>query len=84
MDPKVYTFPRLFDQIFASHLIGEAKPRPQAFAKVLNALGLSPEEVVFIDDSELNVSGATQVGITGIVFRDADTLRSELGKYLDL
>jgi glucose-1-phosphatase len=84
MDPKVYTFPRLFDQIFASHLIGEAKPRPQAFAKVLNALGLGPEEVIFIDDSELNVSGATQVGMTGIVFRDADTLRSELGKYLDL
>jgi glucose-1-phosphatase len=84
MDPKIYTFPRWFDQIFASHLIGDAKPRPQAFAKVLNALGLSPAEVIFVDDSELNVSGATQVGMTGIVFRDAGTLRSDLGKYLDL
>jgi putative hydrolase of the HAD superfamily len=83
-DPKIYTFPQLFGQIFASHLIGEAKPRPQAFAKVLNALGLGPEEVIFIDDSEINVSGATQVGIKGLVFKDIDTLRAELGKYVDL
>ena len=84
MDPKTYTFPRLFDQVFASHLIGDAKPRPQAFAKVLSALGLGPEEVIFVDDSELNVSGAIQAGLTGIVFSDADTLRSELRKYVDL
>jgi putative hydrolase of the HAD superfamily len=83
-DPKIYTFPQLFGQIFASHLIGEAKPRPQAFAKVLDALGLSPEEVIFIDDSELNVSGASQLGINGIVFKDVETLRTELGKYVDL
>jgi glucose-1-phosphatase len=83
-DPKRYQFPQLFETVFASHLIGEAKPSRKSFTKVLDALGLSPEEVVFIDDSEANVSGASQVGIRGIVFRDVDTLRAELTKYVGL
>ncbi|HXM01948.1 MAG TPA: HAD-IA family hydrolase [Chthoniobacterales bacterium] len=83
-NPKRYRFPQLFPTIFASHLIGDAKPRIESFKKVLSALGVSPKEVVFIDDSELNVSGAAQLGIKGIVFKNLATLREELGKYLDL
>jgi FMN phosphatase YigB (HAD superfamily) len=51
---------------------------------VLDVLGLSPEEVVFVDDSALNVSGASQLGIKGIVFKDLDTLQAELRKYLEV
>jgi FMN phosphatase YigB (HAD superfamily) len=83
-NPTRYRFPQLFRTIFASHLLGDAKPRIESFKKVLSALGISPEEVAFIDDSELNVSGAAQLGIKGIVFKNLDTLRTELGKYLDL
>jgi len=68
-DPNRYQFPQLFEAIFASHLIGEAKPTRQSFTKVLGAVGLSPEEVVFVDDSALNVSGASQLGIKAIVLR---------------
>jgi len=81
-NPKNYRFPQLFETIFASHLIGEAKPTRRAFTKVLDVLGLSPEEVVFVDDSALNVSGASQLGIKGIVFKDLDTLQAELRKCL--
>jgi glucose-1-phosphatase len=84
MDPKRYRFPQLFRTIFASHLLGDAKPRIEAFKKVLSALGVSAEEVIFIDDSELNVSGASQLGITGIVFTNVNMLRQELSKYVDL
>ena len=80
---KRYRFPRLFQTIFASHLLGDAKPRVEAFKKVLNALSVSPEEVVFIDDSEVNVSGASQLGIKGIVFKSPVSLRAELGNYVD-
>jgi glucose-1-phosphatase len=82
-DPKNYQFPQLFETIFASHLIGEAKPARRAFTKVLNALGLSPEEVIFVDDSSLNVSGASQLGIKGIVFKNVESLREELRKYVN-
>lgn len=83
-DPKNYRFPQLFETVFASHLIGEAKPSRQSFSTVLDALGLSPEEVVFIDDSEANVSGASQLGIKGIVFKNLGSLREELRQYMNL
>lgn len=83
-DPKRYRFPRLFQTVFASHLLGDAKPRLEAFKKVLNALSVSPEEVVFVDDSEVNVSGASQLGIKGIVFKSLESLHTELRNYVDL
>jgi glucose-1-phosphatase len=83
-NPKRYRFPQLFQTIFASHLLGDAKPRIESFKKVLSALDVGPEEVVFIDDSELNVSGASQLGIKGIVFKNLESLRAELRNYVDL
>jgi putative hydrolase of the HAD superfamily len=84
MDRERYRFPQLFSTIFASHLLGDAKPRPEAFQKVLNALGVNPIEVVFIDDSEVNVSGACQLGVKGIVFKSVESLRAELRNYMEL
>ena len=83
-DPKRYRFPQLFQTVFASHLLGDAKPRVDAFKKVLDALGVDPEEVVFVDDSEVNVSGARQLGIKGIVFKSPESLHAELRSYVDL
>jgi glucose-1-phosphatase len=84
MDRERYRFPRLFSTIFASHLIGDAKPRTEAFKKVLRTLGVNPEEVIFIDDSEVNVSGAAQLGIKGIVFESVESLRAELRNYVEV
>ena len=83
-NPNRYRFPQLFQTIFASHLLGDAKPRIESFRKVLGALNVDPEEVVFIDDSELNVSGASQLGIKGIVFQSVESLRVELRNYVGL
>ena len=83
MNSKNYRFPSFFGQIFASHLLGDAKPRTSAFAKVLDTLGLNPSEVVFIDDSVLNVSGANQLGMRGIIFEGASKLREDLSQYLE-
>ncbi|MBV9873630.1 MAG: HAD family phosphatase [Verrucomicrobia bacterium] len=82
-DPKHYRFPQLFPTIFASHLLGDAKPSVEAFKKVLNALSVNPEQVVFVDDSLVNVSGASQLGIEGIVFKSPESLRTELRNYVD-
>jgi glucose-1-phosphatase len=84
MDRERYSFPQLFSTIFASHLLGDAKPRTEAFKKVLSALGVKPEEVVFIDDSEVNVSCAAQLGIKGIVFKSVESLRAELRNYVEV
>jgi HAD superfamily hydrolase (TIGR01509 family) len=83
-NPNRYRFPQLFQKVFASHLLGDAKPRIGSFKKVLGALSVTPEEVVFIDDSEVNVLGASQLGIKGIVFKSVESLRAELRNYVDL
>jgi putative hydrolase of the HAD superfamily len=83
-DPKRYRFSQLFQTVFASHLLGDAKPRVDAFKKVLDALSVNPGEVVFVDDSEVNVSGASQLGINGIVFKSPESLRTELRRYVDV
>ena len=77
----ILTYPimRHFRQLFASHLIGCRKPDPQAYRHVLNIVGLSPEQLLFIDDYPPNVSAATAVGIPAFVFESTQQVRRELG-----
>lgn len=50
------------DHLFASSRLGHAKPDPQAFEKVLQALELDAGEVLFIDDDSANVNAAAALG----------------------
>ena len=52
-----------FDHHFASHLTGKIKPDQEAFEHVLATLGCNANEVLFMDDSRLNVEAANRVGI---------------------
>ncbi|PYJ02694.1 MAG: hypothetical protein DMF00_00830 [Verrucomicrobia bacterium] len=69
----------LFDHIFASHLIGHAKPKKEAFSFVANALKVQMAECLLVDDTLLNVEGAKAVGWRGILFSDAPQLQRDLG-----
>lgn len=44
------------------------KPDPRAYALGCEALGLSPEEVVFVDDQPRNVEGARRAGLDALQF----------------
>ena len=52
-----------FDHHFASHLVGKIKPDQEAFEHVLATLGCNADEVLFMDDSRLNVDAANRIGI---------------------
>lgn len=67
-----------FPEIVISGLEGIVKPDPAIFLLACSRLGVEPGDAVFIDDSPANVVGAEAVGMTGILFRSADQLRSEL------
>ena len=58
-----------FDHHFASHLIGKIKPDAEAFEHVVDTLGCKPSEILFLDDSRLNVDGAKEAGITAFQVR---------------
>jgi epoxide hydrolase-like predicted phosphatase len=68
----------LFDSIVISSEIGMVKPDARIYHHTLSELGSTPEETIFVDDSQVNVKGANAVGITGIFYTSAENLQKEL------
>jgi 2-haloacid dehalogenase len=73
-----YPFLEWFDGIVISGDLKMAKPDPRIFRHLLDEYRLDPAATVFIDDSEANVRAAEGLGITGIRFVDAPSLRRAL------
>lgn len=51
-----------FDKFFASHFLGERKPDREIYLKVLAEIRLSPQQILFIDDTPQNVAAARSLG----------------------
>lgn len=79
---KKFDFHRLFDVRIYSYETKVSKPHPDAFRGMLKTLQTTPGKCVFIDDSETNVRAAEALGISGIVFTDAENLRTQLAEIL--
>ncbi|AGC69629.1 HAD-superfamily hydrolase, subfamily IA, variant 3 [Thermoclostridium stercorarium subsp. stercorarium DSM 8532] len=75
---KKYDFFKLFDGIFISSHYGLLKPEREIFLTMLNKFLLAPSECIFIDDTQINVSAAEELGITGIVYTEPQRLRQKL------
>ena len=70
---RTFDYEELFDQTFYSFEVGLAKPDPEYFLTVVDALGVRPEEAVFVDDMHTNVQGARQAGLRAVLFAATDT-----------
>lgn len=68
----------LFEHCLFSCFLRLIKPDPAIFRAVLDRLGASAADVIFLDDRPENVAGAAEVGIRGVVFTDPGTARAEL------
>lgn len=68
----------IFDRKIFSYEIGSLKGDKQTFRTVLNQTQIVADETLFIDDNQQNVKRAEEVGIHGIVFKNAKQLREEL------
>jgi putative hydrolase of the HAD superfamily len=74
----------LFDDIVVSGEVRVAKPDQRIYALAAERIGLAPEECVFVDDLEPNVTAAREAGMTGIHFRvdlghDLTAMLSDVG-----
>jgi HAD superfamily hydrolase (TIGR01509 family) len=69
-----------FSDQFVSHELGLAKPQPEIYERVTTALGVTPSEVVFFDDSQPNVAGAIHAGWEPYQVQGAAELRRELSR----
>ncbi|CAM3722323.1 HAD family hydrolase [Litorimonas haliclonae] len=53
----------VFDDCFASHIMGVAKPAQRSFQIPLEEMGVSASEVLYFDDTMLNVKAARKQGL---------------------
>jgi putative hydrolase of the HAD superfamily len=75
-------FPDLFDTVVISAEVGMRKPEEGIFLYAAQTLGLTPQECVFIDDIQVNVSAATACGMTGVLHTEAAATAAALQDLL--
>jgi putative hydrolase of the HAD superfamily len=69
---------RDFSAFFSSCYLGLRKPEEGIYRVALEVTQRKPEECLFIDDRELNLESARQLGMRTIHFQDAAQLRRDL------
>ena len=75
---KLEHLDELFSVMLVSGETGYAKPTKEAYIDFCNKLGISPWELLFVDDSELNLDGGVELGITTILYKNPNQLRATL------
>lgn len=73
----------LFDEMIISAEVGIVKPDPRIFHLAAQRLGVSPGEMVFIDDMLINVEAARVEGLAAILFTDTDCTLAALQDVLN-
>lgn len=77
-------FEKIFDEQFYSYELGFAKPQAGYFQAIMEHIKVAPQRVLFMDDHEGNVAGASELGIHSELFqRDGGVpvLTSILARY---
>ncbi len=53
------------------------KPQPEIYRVLLDRLGTAPEETIFFDDIEVNVTAACELGIKGILWNGLEQAKAD-------
>lgn len=72
-----------FDYVLFSSEIGVQKPSKEAFQMMLDRLGESPENCLFIDDREKNIEAAKKLGFQVIHCSDIKFLENQINIMLE-
>lgn len=68
----------LFDVVVESSKVGVRKPHPRFYELACEALGVAPDEAVFLDDLGVNLKPARAMGMTTIKVDDPERAIEEL------
>jgi putative hydrolase of the HAD superfamily len=74
----------IFEAFLSSCWLGVRKPTKQFYERALGIAQALPENTLFIDDREQNLTPARKLGMSVIHFQSAPQLRSDLERFLDL
>ncbi|GIS05414.1 MAG: haloacid dehalogenase [Candidatus Dadabacteria bacterium] len=75
---------KIFDHIIESSKVGLRKPDPNIYYMSCDALGVRPEECIYLDDLGINLKPARKIGMTTIKVIDPNEAIDEVKKYLQL
>ncbi|HSW97524.1 MAG TPA: HAD family phosphatase [Candidatus Saccharimonadales bacterium] len=75
---KKYGFISWFDGGVFSHVVGVRKPNKKIYEIAIKEVGLRPEQMLFIDDKEINLPPANELGIKTLLYKDPIQLENEL------
>ncbi len=74
----------LFDHVTQSSLAGIRKPEPRFYELACKALGIAPNEAVFLDDLGINLKPAAAMGMRTIKVTDPDRALNELSAHIGI
>ncbi|RNE48745.1 HAD family hydrolase [Corynebacterium alimapuense] len=74
----------IVDAVLLSGEIGTEKPAVEAFAHAAEAIDLSMNDCVLVDDSILNVRAAVEAGLVGILYQIFDRASIEVCSIFDI
>jgi len=74
----------LFDGLVISGLVGIRKPAKEIYAMGADAVGLAPEDCVFVDDLGFNLKPAKELGMATVLHTDAEDTIAQLSELLGL
>jgi putative hydrolase of the HAD superfamily len=68
----------LFELVVDSAFVGMRKPDPEIYSLTLERLALPAESCLFLDDIDVNVTTARELGMAAIHFRDTEQAVAEI------
>lgn len=74
----------LFDHVTQSSLAGIRKPERRFYELACTALGIAPNEAIFLDDLGINLKPAAAMGMRTIKVTDPDVALNELSAHLGI
>lgn len=77
---KRWRLQKSFDLVVTSYGEGIAKPDSRIYKRLIQKIGLPPEECVYVDDREYNLPPAKKLGMRVIRFKNPKQLLRELKK----
>lgn len=70
------------DEMIISSEVGFVKPDPRIYQVALERLGVEPVDCLFVDDSQINVDGALQLGLQAVLYTNNSELRKSIQNLL--
>ncbi len=71
----------IFDNMFLSYQMGMVKPDQEIYLSMIDLLGFPPGQILFIDDNQVNIDAAYNVGLQACRAKGIDQLQSVLLDY---